>query len=118
MARRVFDEDTVMTAICLWEAWLDFESIGFTKEQKGEQPDETYTVLSEFRGNHGSFTCRQLMIDIAAECDLAFDAAQALNGGEFDGAFDFDFCPQFLAGAAASGLLDERVRRQYQPRAA
>lgn len=112
MAARTFDEGAVMTALCLWEAWLDFETIGYAKQQKGEEPGDTYRVLNEFRDSHGSFTCRQLMIDLAEDCDLAWEARDALNG-QSDIAFDFEFCPDFLAGAAANGVLDEKIKQQY-----
>lgn len=118
MAERTFDDGQVLTALCLWEAWLDFEAIGYAKQQKGEEPGNTYTVLNELRENHGSFCCRQMMIDITPDCDAAFEAARALHGGEYPEAFDFEFCPNFLAGAAASGLLDEKMQLQYQTRAA
>jgi hypothetical protein len=115
MGRRVIDENEVMTALCLWEAWLVFETIGFTKKEKGEEPGETCTVLEELRGNHGSFVCRQLMIDLAPDCDKVWEALSALLG---DGdppcwCWDFEFVPEFLAQSAANGLLDKLLDRQY-----
>jgi hypothetical protein len=104
MARKIFEEDAVMTGLCLWEAWLEFTT--------GTDADDAplREELEQLREDHGTFTCRQAMIDLISSCDAAYEAAAALGGGEYGGAFDWDFCPIFLR----EHVLDGRVRRAIE----
>jgi hypothetical protein len=104
-----FDESEVMTALCLWEAWLTLE-----QGDLAEQAD-LRAKMEELRDANGSFCMRQAMIDITRDCDTAWEAAEALG---YDESFDFDFCYEFLIGWINDGRLADRIMQQYQPKAA
>jgi hypothetical protein len=103
----------VETALCLWEAVCDLRTAGFDKQQKSEDPGETYLMLEGLFDGSGSFTMRAAVASIVDDCEVAWEAATAMNGGDYDGSFDFDFCPTFIAGAIDSGLLGRAVDAQY-----
>lgn len=105
----------VETALCLWEAVLDTRTIGYAREQKGEDPGDTYRKLEALFDGHGSFGMRAAVASIVPECDRAWEAKQALLGEDQHEAFDFEFCPQFIADALANGLLDQASEWQYTP---
>ena len=106
---RVFEEDAVMTALCLWEACLDFD------RQVDEQGNKT--PLAEEIGSlwdgYSTFTMRQAMIDIAHDCDVAWEAAVALHGGEYPDSFDFEFCPMFLREQIMNGTIEKVITGQF-----
>jgi hypothetical protein len=94
----------VETAICLWEAVLNFHWC-----TEGEEK----TQLEEMFGNHGSFTMRAAIASLADDCDLAWEAREALTLGNYHIAFDFEFCPSFISGALKSGLIERALTSQY-----
>jgi hypothetical protein len=98
----------VETAMCLWEAYMELQGeVGADK-----LPTELAEKLCEIRGNHGSFVMRAVVASLADDCDKAWEAREALDGQDHI-AFDFEFCPTFIAGALESGLLDRAVASQY-----
>lgn len=112
MARRIFEEDSVMTGLCLWEAWLDWEY------STHAQYAELRETLKDIRGGVGSFALRQAMIDLIPTADMAWEAYVALHGGDPSAySFDFDFIPEFLKGQIDNGNLD-KVLETGQPLAA
>jgi hypothetical protein len=103
----------VETALCLWEAICDLRTIGFDKNKAGEDPGETYLKLEQLFDGAGSYTMRAAVASIVDECDVAWEVATALHGGDYPDSFDFDFCPAFISGAIDSGLLGRAVDAQY-----
>lgn len=93
----------VETALCLWEAVLNFHWC-----TEGEEKQQ----LEQMFANHGSFTMRAVIASIADDCDKAWEARAALNGDDHI-AFDFEFCPDFISGALKSGLIDRALNVQY-----
>lgn len=106
---KTFDEGEVMTALCLWEAWL-------MMEENKELDPELRAKMEAYRDEHGSFTLRGIMIELVADCDLAWEAREALTenmGGDHHISFDFDFCPTFIESVIGSGVFDKAVASQY-----
>jgi hypothetical protein len=94
--------------MCLWEAFMDLQGeVGADK-----LPTELAEKLCEMRGNHGSYVMRAVVASLADDCDTAWEAREALNGDDHI-AFDFEFCPSFIAGALDSGLLERAISGQY-----
>lgn len=103
----------VETALCLWEAVCDLRTIGYEKQQKGEDSGETFSELERLFDGSGSFTMRAAVASIVDECEVAWEAVKALHGGDYPDSFDFDFCPAFISGAIDSGLLSRAINAQY-----
>lgn len=106
----------VETALCLWEAVVDYRTAGYAKEKAGEDPGGTYVVLEEHFGNYGSFTMRAVVASMADVCNDAWTAMVELNGGDPPDdmiAFDFDFCPKFIADALENGLFEQAITWQH-----
>ena len=97
------------TIACLMEACCDMEQLH--RDGKDHPNAKAGEKLLEHRGNHGSFTLRAALISLADDCEKAWQAHQALTDDHI--AFDFEFCPIFLAGALESGLFDQAIQAQY-----
>lgn len=84
---------TVNTALCLWEAHL--EAYNSAVEREGHLRSRFDWLVIQQREDEGAATCRDLMIDLAAECDAAWEA---LSDDEKDdaGCFDWEFVPEWL----------------------
>ena len=89
-------EGRAITAMCLWEAWLELDN--------GE--DEIGVKMADIRTNIGSWTVREMMLGLAEACDTAWEMADKLTDGD-TGSFDWDFCPAFLRGVIETDKLDE-----------
>jgi hypothetical protein len=61
----------VETALCLWEAVLNFHWCS-----KGEEKQQLEQMFSD----HGSFTMRAAIAGLADDCDKAWEAHAALTG--------------------------------------
>lgn len=103
MAKRIFDDNEVMTALCLWEAML---------ELRGDTQVTTDSPIEQLWETYGSFSMRQCAIDLTHDCEVAWTAAEALG---YEDSFDFDFCPSFIAGALESGLFDAKLDAKHSP---
>jgi hypothetical protein len=98
----------VETAMCLWEAFLELQG----ETGADNLPTELAEKLCEIRSQHGSFVMRAVIAGLADDCDSAWEAREALDGQDHI-AFDFEFCPEFIAGALDSGLLTQSINNQY-----
>jgi hypothetical protein len=101
----------VETALCLWEAVLEILN------EKGDDSEKTEDakLIANFWDGNGAFTMRAAVASMVTECGQAFEAIAALNGGDYDGSFDWDFCPQFVRGALKNGIFEQALGWQYKP---
>jgi hypothetical protein len=97
----------VETALCLWEAMLDY------RDPHAMVDPAMRDKVDHMFGDNGSFTMRAAVASLADDCDEAWEAREALDGDDHI-AFDFEFCPNFLAGAINSGLLETAISWQYK----
>ena len=68
MAKRIYESDAVMAAVCLWEEIVE----------SAHNPDATQP-WEPFRQDHGTFELREVVINHLAEaCDRAWSQAHAL----------------------------------------
>lgn len=80
------DQDFTMgeayTAMCLWEAFC-------------EGRNDKAAPWASMLGNYGTATCRDHVLSLALACEAAWNA---MNEDEQDdaGAFDWEFCPDWL----------------------
>lgn len=97
-------DDEVHTAMCLWEAYEDL--------QMNSDDEELKQLLTTIRDGHGTCSLRLLLIDLVKDCDLAWEAYEALNG---DGiAFDWEFVPEFLAQQVREGRIAHDAEYQWK----
>ena len=72
-------------AACLWEAALEANVV---------MPTESGDRMRELRNEHGAASLRFAVCELAADCLADFEA---LPEDEREDAFDWDFCPAWLA---------------------
>lgn len=114
MGKIVMDQDQVMTALCLWEAVIDMRLESNRVERKGETvTNRAHLKLEELFDAYGSFTMRQVAMDLAFDADAAREAAVALDPEQEHQAFDFEFCPAFIISALENGIFEETLKRQF-----
>jgi hypothetical protein len=97
-----FDAAEMVTGMCLWEAWLEMIS-----DSRKAPMDQIYKDAIEIQDGHGAFAMRSVMMALVRDCDQAWEAADKLHD---QGAFDWDFCPNFVRGAITSGRIAELVK--------
>lgn len=111
MSAPTFTEDELVTAMCLWEAWLDLDAV-----LRAENPDprafEAAQVAQDMEAGHGSFTVRAALVDLVKPCDDGWRAVGALTDDDAP-VFDWEWCPRFLIDALANGMMRQALDNQY-----
>ena len=90
-------QDEAVTAMCLWEAWLEIRNTSTPGDLVAEE-------MERLQGEHGVASIREVVLGLVPACELAWKAAHALG---YDDCFDWEFCPDFLRGVVERGQLLE-----------
>lgn len=110
MGRPHYSASQVMTGLCLWEAVLEIRNETDPISPPGA-PTRDAKALDELFDAYGSFTMREATIRLIEDCDLAWDAGEAM--GEQQMSFDFEWCDIFVRGALNDGRLEAVLRGTY-----
>lgn len=130
-----FTAANMVTGMCLWEALLALAASGRQHDEiedaivmadedddarsdaspdDGEGSDEDLAAKAEeMLGDHGSFTLRAALVDLAKPCEEAWDAHIA--GKDTSEQFDWEWCPAFIKGSMRDGTLEAAIDGQYRP---
>lgn len=107
MSEKPFTAGEVTTGLCLWEAWLDLiKCIESVNDNVLWDDKTTAAKAATIQENAGTWDCRGMMVGAIRDCDKAWTVANGLEANGFDGSFDWDFVPAWLAGAIESGRFD------------
>lgn len=95
-----FTNDTLHTAACLWEAALDALETGRKQSAWGsdalsQDPEPFELSFWKYRDNHGIFTTRCTVAELAPRCDAAWEGLSE-DEQEQEGCFDLEFAPNWL----------------------
>lgn len=94
-----FNDSQMVTAMCLWEAWLDL--LG---EAKNGDEDPDVKAGQAFVDEHGSFTIRSALVELVEACDDGWQALQALTDDDAP-CFDWEWCPSFVRSCINNGTM-------------
>lgn len=86
--------DMMEAGACLWEAAMEFQDRWQKDGPSVNAPYKT-AFLAEW-GTCGTADMRSRILDMAEACHREWDAA--IDAGEFDESFDWEWCPAWLAG--------------------
>jgi hypothetical protein len=99
--------DEVHTAMCLWEAWLELEN-----QQALGKETELAIEMQRLREAHGTCSLRLMLVSAVKDCDIAWEAYEALQGDSI--CFDWEFVPEFLAGQVLEGRFSDDNVHQWR----
>lgn len=111
-----FSESHMVTAMCLWEAWMELVDFATSECSKVKDPSALACAekARQLQENHGVFTIRAALVDLVIDCDDAWAAVEALEGEA--PTFDWEWCPQFVRDALTVNFsFDRALERQYMP---
>lgn len=95
MSEVTYSDLDVEAAMCLWEAVLDL--LADVPERAGDPIAEK---LRECVDGIGYMELRSRIADLAHECSVEYSRL------DYDGSFDWDFCPAFIHRKVIEGYFD------------
>lgn len=111
MTEPTFTEDELVTAMCLWEAWLDLVNL---TRSSGVEPEllRAAQMAKQLQNEYGSFTIRGALADLVRSCDDGWRAVSALTDDDAP-VFDWEWCPRFIQDALVNGMMRQAIDGQY-----
>lgn len=105
-----FTASDMVTAMCLWQAFLDLSG-GTRKRGKAEK--ELRERADEMLSDEGAFTMRNALVRLVAPC---MEGWNDFRSSEPDGSeqFDWEWCPKFVRAAMQDGSLEAAIAAEYR----
>lgn len=106
-----FTEDEMITAMCLWEAWMDLVNLA-SAENVEPRARGLAEEAQRLQDHHGVFTIRGALTDLVQSCDDGWLALLELTDDDAP-VFGWEWCPRFVKDALGNGLMRQAIEGQY-----